>query len=67
MNKGNYSAAGFHIIPLLEDPLGGAYGLSWFERKPSSLTQAEWAKLDNSVTSRKILAHEYFDWKTNVR
>lgn len=61
------SAAGFTTIPLNHDPLRGACGLSWFERKPRSLSQQEREALDSAVQSGQIPCSEYFDWKKNVR
>jgi hypothetical protein len=57
----------FRPIPLNEDPLHGAYGLSWYERKPSSLTPAEWRNLDDAMGAGRISASEYADWKANVK
>lgn len=62
-----FSAAGFIKRPLNEDPLGGAFGLAWYERKPSSLSREEWKLLDSAVQSGAVLSSEYFDWKANVR
>jgi hypothetical protein len=57
----------FTSTPLAEDPLRGAYGLAWYERKPDSLTPAEWSALDAAVGAGQIHGWEYFDWKANVR
>jgi hypothetical protein len=54
-------------MSLADDPFGGAHGLAWYERKPASLTPAEWAALDAAVGAGRIHSWEYFDWKANVR
>lgn len=48
------------------DPLRGAYGLHWYERKPSSLSQIEWQRLDQALAKGVISAVEYVEWKTYV-
>lgn len=50
-----------------EDPLRGAYGLAWYERKPASLTPDEWRALDQALRTGAIESGEYVDWKENVR
>lgn len=62
-----FSVSGFRIRPLTEDPLRGAYGLAWYERKPRSLSPDEWKNLDAAVRSGIVSSFEYFDWKENVR
>jgi hypothetical protein len=57
----------FSPLPLQEDPLRGAYGLAWYERKPTSLTDAEWKALDDALAKGRITTAEYIDWKENVR
>lgn len=59
--------ARFTKMSLADDPFGGAHGLAWYERKPASLTPAEWAALDAAVGAGRIHSWEYFDWKANVR
>jgi hypothetical protein len=53
--------------PLNEDPLRGAYGLSWWERKPSSLSPEEWEKLDRALGEGKINSSDYAEWKLYVK
>jgi hypothetical protein len=55
------------ISDLREDPLQGAFGLAWYERKPSSLTGEEWGKLRVALARGKILAEDYAEWEENVR
>lgn len=62
-----FSAAGFRKMALRDDPLGGAYGLSWYERKPSSLSADEWRALDEALRDNRISSADYADWKLNVR
>jgi hypothetical protein len=57
----------FTILPLNEDPLKGRFGLSWFERKPSSLSPDEWRELDQALRDHTIPVSEYTYWKLNVR
>jgi hypothetical protein len=57
----------FTPMPPGDDPLRGAYGLAWYERKPPSLTPEEWAALDAAVGAGRVHGWEYFDWKANVR
>jgi hypothetical protein len=54
-------------MDLRDDPLRGAFGLAWYERKPRSLTPEEWTALDRAVKDGKVPSCEYFDWKENVR
>ena len=54
-------------MDLRDDPLRGAYGLAWYERKPRSLTLAEWQQLDRAVEAGAVSSAEYFDWKQNVQ
>lgn len=56
----------FTKIPLKQDPLKGVAGLSWFQRKPSSLTPEEWRALDQALKDGKISTSEYVDWKQTV-
>jgi hypothetical protein len=62
-----FTQTGFRVMDLRDDPLQGAYGLPWYCRKPSSLTQDEWRALDGAVKNGVIPDYEYFDWKENVR
>lgn len=62
-----WSAAGFTKMLTGTDPLKGAYGLAWYERKPTSLTQDEWKALDAAAQAGTVPTHEYFDWKLNVK
>jgi hypothetical protein len=55
------------IKDLREDPLRGAYGLAWYERKPSSLSRDEWKILDKALGEGKINQYDYAEWKQNVR
>jgi len=57
----------FWKLPLNDDPLRGAFGLSWFERKPKSLAPDEWAALESAVKAGKISIREYADWKEYVK
>jgi len=57
----------FRKMDLKDDPLKGAYGLSWYERRPSGLSKDEWEKLDEAVAKGQVPDYEYFDWKKNVR
>lgn len=54
-------------MDLSEDPLRGAYGLSWYERRPSSLSADEWRALDEALRDNRISSADYADWKLNVR
>lgn len=57
----------FTKIPLNEDPLRGAAGLSWYERKPESLSEEEWIALDEALAAGRISSSEYTEWKLHVR
>lgn len=63
----HFSACGFRKMDLRDDPLGGAYGLAWYERKPSSLTADELRALIKAVGEGRIEGAEYCDWSENVR
>lgn len=65
--NGHYTATGFRKMDLRDDQLRGAYGLAWYERKPRSLTLAEWQQLDRAVEAGAVSSAEYFDWKQNVQ
>ena len=55
------------ITDLRYCPLGGAYGLAWYERKPASLSLAEWRTLHEALHAGTILSDDYAEWKLNVR
>jgi hypothetical protein len=54
------------ITDLRADPLKGAYGWAWYERKPSSLSRDEWRALDEALAAGVVLAADYAEWKLNV-
>jgi hypothetical protein len=53
----------FRILDWNQDPLCGAYGLRWFERRYSSLTQDERQKVIDAVRDGRISSDEYMNWQ----
>ena len=50
-----------------EDPLHGAFGLAWYERKPSSISPEEHLKLMRALREHIISGHEYGKWQEFVK
>jgi hypothetical protein len=56
----------FVPLPWDKDPLRGSYGLSWYQRKPSSLTKQEERAMIDALADGRINASEYRQWKLYV-
>jgi hypothetical protein len=53
-------------LPFSRDPLRGAHGAHWFERRPESLTRRESREMQRALDDGRITWAQYYDWLEHV-